>query len=896
MSRRDRPPPLVERLLEAALPDDAASEAAIGDLAEEFTTRAERVGRARNVLWYLRQAGQLSAGALAVGLTRATIHELGGEGAMIRGIRIAGRSLARNPGYTAAFVLTLGLGIGMNTAIFSVVNGVLLAPLPYPDADRIMYVRHPAQAAGIGNLSFSFLEVEDLRQARTMDEFVEYGDWTFTVIGEQEPHRAVGGLVTSNYFEVLGLQPRAGRVLGPQDDEDGAEPAMVLTYDYWTRVFGADESIIGETLRLTAFSSPKATRIVGVLEPGTHYTGTRRQDFFVNYATNDHYQSATMEDARNHRMTDVFARLAPGQTPEAAVAELEAIHTGMMQEYPDAYPERFGFGITAARWQDELTREARPTFLILMGTVALVLLLACANVANLTLTRLVRRERELAVRAALGAGKARLRRQLLTENLLLSTAGAALGLVIAVLGLDLLVQYATRFTVRTGEIGIDVPVLLFTIGVAVGVALLLAWAPSLPGAGGLGNAAAAAGSARGVVGISKKHVQQGLVVSQLALSFTLLIGAGLMVRSLVNLTAVDTGIETENVVVMQAPNTSGLNPQENLVLLDQVLDELRDQDGVLTVAHASRAPWDPNTSLLNLTFRYEGGDDEGITSPMAQQNAVSPLYFSTAGISIVQGRAFMPDDDMNGDTIAIINQSLARDLFGPGVDPINRRLQQQNFNGSWGPWLRVVGVAEDTREYGVSLANAHTLYRPAAQTFSGPAILVKATGEPGAIAARVREAVRRADADRPLDQVSSLEALRDENIAPERLNATLFTSFAVLALLIAAVGVLGVLAFTVSQRTQEFGVRMALGAQQGQVLQMVLREGVVLAVGALIVGGGAALFLSRFLVGLLYEVEATDPTTYGAVGAVLCAVALLAAYVPARRATQVDPMQALRSE
>jgi predicted permease len=815
---------------------------------------------------------------------------------MLRAIRLAARSLARNPGYTAAFILTLGLGIGMNTAIFSVVNGVLLAPLPYPDADRIMYVRHPAQSAGIANLSFSFLEVDDLRKARTIDAFVEYGDWTFTVVGEQEPHRAVGGLVTSNYFGVLGLQPLAGRTLGPQDDEDGAEPAMVLTYDYWTRVFGADESIIGENVRLLAFSQPKTTRIVGVLEPGTHYTGTRRQDFFVNYATNDHYQSATMEDARNHRMTDVFARLAPGQSPEAAVAELESLHSAMMGEYPDAYPERFGFGISAARWQDELTREARPTFMILMGTVGLVLLLACANVANLTLTRLVRRERELAVRAALGAGRSRLRRQLLTENLVLSLTGAALGLIVAILGLDLLVQYANRFTVRTGEIGIDIPVLLFTVGVAVGVALLLAWAPSLPGAGGLGNASAAAGSARGVVGISKKHVQRGLVVSQLALSFTLLIGAGLMVRSLVNLTQVDTGIAYENVVVMEAPNTTGLAGPENLLLLDQVLDDLRQQPGVMTVAHASRSPWDPNTNLLNITFRLEGGDDEGMTSPMAQQNAVSPLYFSTAGISIVQGRAFMPTDDVSGDTVAIINQSLARDLFGPGIDPIDRRMQQQNFNGTWGPMLRVVGVAADTREYGVSLANTHTIYRPSAQAFSGPTILVKSTGEPGEIANRVREAVRRLDADRPLDRVTTLGALRDDNIAPERLNATLFTSFAVLALLIAAIGVLGVLAFTVTQRTQEFGVRMALGAQQGQVLRMVLREGALLAIGALIVGGVAAAFLSRFLVGLLFEVEATDPLTYAGVGVVLCVVALAAAYFPARRATLVDPMEALRSE
>ncbi|MDX1494829.1 MAG: ABC transporter permease, partial [Longimicrobiales bacterium] len=334
---------------------------------------------------------------------------------MLKKLRITVRSLMRAPGYTAAFILTLGLGIGLNTAIFSVIHGVLLAPLPYPDADRILYVQQPARAAGVDNVSFSFEEVQDYREAaRTMDEFVEYGDWTFTVVGEDEPHRAVGGLVTANYFEVLAMRPQLGRTLDAQDDGDGAEPVMVLTHDYWTRVFGADPDVIGRTVRLYAFSAPTITRIVGVLEPGTHYTGTRTQDFFVNYATNSHYQSATMEDDRTHRMTDVFARLRPTQTPEAAQAELQAINASMHREHPGAYPEHLELGIRATPWQDELTREARPTLLVLMGTVALVLLLACANVANLTLTRIVRRERELTVRAALGAGRARLRRELLT--------------------------------------------------------------------------------------------------------------------------------------------------------------------------------------------------------------------------------------------------------------------------------------------------------------------------------------------------------------------------------------------------------------------------------------------------------------------------------------------------
>lgn len=814
---------------------------------------------------------------------------------MIRNLRHTVRSLMRAPGYTTAFVLTLGLGIGLNTAIFSVINGVLLSPLPYPDADRIMYVQQPALQAGVENVSFSFQEVQGYReQTRTLDQFVEYGDWTFTVVGDDDPHRAVGGLVTSNYFEVLALNPAVGRALGPQDDGDGAEPVVVLTHDYWTRVFGADPDVIDRTVRLYAFSAPTVTRIVGVLEPGTHYTGTRTQDFFVNYATNDHYLSATMQDARAHRMTDVFARLRPGQSPEAAQSELASLNMAMQEEFPEAYPDHLGISIRASLWQDELTKEARPTLLVLMGTVALVLLLACANVANLTLTRIVRRERELTVRAALGAGRSRLRNQLLLENLVLSLGGAALGLALAVFGIELLVEYANRFTVRTGEIGIDLPVLSFTVSVAVTVAVLLAWAPGLPGVQGLGNAAGAAGGARGSVGLPKKHVQRALVVSQLALSFTLLIGAALMVRSLINLTEVDTGIAYENVVAMQAPNTTGTPADENLLLMDQVLEQIEDFPGVRSAAHASRAPFQPVT-LTQRNFRVEGLAEDGIASPMGQVNLVSTSYFETVGVPMVRGRTFRDTDVGDTEDVLIINERMAQDLFG-SEDPINRRIAQQQFNGQWGEWGRVVGIAANTREYGLSLSGAHTIYVPAAQSAAGAAIIVATSGEAGPLSRRVTEIVQGMNGDRPVDNVTTLTDLRTEDIAAQRLNAALFSAFAVLALLIAAIGVLGVLAFAVSQRTREFGVRMALGAEQRQVLGMVMREGALLAAGALVVGVFAAASLSRFLVELLFEVSATDPVTYVGVGALLATVAVLAAYVPARRATRVDPMEALRSE
>ena len=836
------------------------------------------------------------AGGSGRGPDAGTALTIEREGTMLKDVRFALRSLRRTPGYAVAFVLTLGLGIGLNTAIFSVVNGVLLAPLPYKDADRILYLRQPALATGVDNMSFSFVEVADLRgAARTVDEFVEYGDWTFNVVPDEgDPHRAVGGLVTSNYFNVLGVRPALGRALGPQDDGEGAEPAMVLTHDYWTRAFGADPDVLGQTLKLYAFSAPKTARIVGVLEPGTHYTGSRRQDFFVNYATNDHYLGAAMQDDRRHRMTDVFARVAPGQTVDAATAELTSIAAALRQEHPDAYPDRLGMTLAVSPWQEELTKGARSTFLVLMGTVGLVLLLACANVANLTLSRLVTRERELAVRAALGASRRKLRNQLLTENMALALAGASLGLLMAVFGLDLLVQYANRFTVRTGEIGVDGAVLAFTVAVAVGVALLLAWAPSLPGLQGLVSASGAAGSARGVAGLSRRHVQRGLVVSQLALSFLLLIGAGLLVRSLVNLTQVDAGFDWENVVALEAPHITGLSNDEDRLIMEQVTDEVRLYPGVQAVAYASQVPFRP-ANLFSMTFRVEGGDDEGRQSPMAVVNTVSPTYFMALGIPLLRGRTFEPMDDTTSVPVAILNERMAQDLFG-SEEPLGRRIAQQQFDGSWGPWLTVVGIAADTRDRGLAQAGVHTLYRPSGQSFPGSSIIVRTAGGVGSLPATVAEAIHRLDPDRPVDQVSTLADLRSEDIAPERLNATLFSAFALLALVIAAVGVLAVLAFTVSQRTREFGVRMALGAQEGQVLGLVIREGALMAAGALGLGALAAVFLSRFLAGLLFQVDAVDPVTYVGVGVMLGVVAVFAAYLPARRATRVDPMVALRSE
>jgi predicted permease len=793
----------------------------------------------------------------------------------------AARSLRRSPGYAAAFILTLGLGIGINAAIFSVVDGVLLSPLPHADADRILYLKQPARGAGVDNVTFSFIEIDDYRaQSTLVDELVEYGDWTFSVVGEGEPHRAVGGLVTPNYFEVLGLVPAHGRSLLVEDAEQGAEPVMVLTHDYWNRAFGADPEALGRTIQLGG----RTTRIVGVLEPGSHYTGSRRVDFFVNYATNDHYQGAAMRDSRTHRMTDVFARMVPGATPEAARSELTGIMRRLHQEYGDAYPADLQYGLEVSLWKDELTRDARSTFVLLMATVGLVLILACANVANLTLTRLIRKEHELATRAALGATTSVLRRRLLAENLVLSVLGAGLGLALAYLGLDLLVDYAGRLTVRTGEIGIDLGVLSFAVVVATGISVVLAWLPGMPLAprsGGIGT------GGRTTASVGRKRLQQALVVSQLSLSFALLIGAGLLVRSLLRLQSVDAGFDPENVVTLESPdffsNATSLTVDERRALWTDVIERVERYPGVRNASVANWAPLSSNAfGPVNWEFRVEGREDAMAGSRSeARFNVVSPAYVMT--------------DEPDGEPVAVLNQSMARQFF-PDTDAVGQRISWRFGSGDFNPWYRVVGVVGDTRDYGLDRSGLGVLYVSMSQNAPGSTLMVRTSGAVGPLAQFVKEAIREHDPDRIVDNIASLAELKADSIAPERLNATLFGAFALLALLIAAVGVLGVLAFSVSQRTREFGIRLAVGADRGRVLRMVLREGVILVATALLVGGLGALFLSNFLAGLLYEIEPADPLSFGVAGLVLASVAVLAAYLPARRATRVNPVDALRAE
>ena len=816
---------------------------------------------------------------------------------MINDIRIALRGLTRVPGFALAFILTLGLGIGANTAIFSVINGVLLRPLPYPEADRIMRLRQPQVAAGVEDSGFSFPEIADYRlHSKSIDQFVEFGDWTFNVLGRGEPHRANGGLVTANFFPMLGAQPLLGRMLVPEDQLKGAPPVAVLTYEYWQRVFGSDPSVVGQMLDLTA----KKAQIVGVLKPGAHYATTKKQDFYVNYAANDHYMGSSMQNEWPHRMTTVYARLAPGATPERAQAELRTITAALHEAHPLAYPKSRGFDIVVTPWKDELTAKAKPTLMILLVTTLCVLVIACANVANLTLTRLVQRERELSVRAALGAGMSLLRRQLLAENLVLSIFGGVLGLGLAFAGLNLLITYTARFTNRTGEIALDWRVLLFTISVAVGVALLFAWAPRMHFANDPARAMMSGG--RSTSSIGRRRAQRLLVVSQLAASFALLIGAGLLMRTLMSLYAVNPGFDLSNVLSLRASDFANNTIDRQRQFTTDMIERVKGEAAVKNAAVASTAPLAAWTSQ-QLEFRIDGADADAVGSgPRTVQRLVSGSYFATIGTPLKAGRTFQETDTPKSQRVTILTESMAKYYF-KNDNPIGRYISQKNTDFrtgavSWSKPMEIVGVVADSRADGIDQAPLHTMFLPDTQSQFGPpsTLLVRTAGVPANLAPRMIETIRALDPNRPIDQVQTLEEIRDETIAPQRLNATLIGLFALLALVIATVGVAGVLAFQVSQRTNELGIRLALGAERQAILRMILGEGAWMAAAGLVAGGLLAIPLSSMLSGLLFGVQPVDVPTIAGSAALLLVVALVAAWIPAKRATDVDPMIALRSE
>ena len=808
-------------------------------------------------------------------------------------LRFAVRSLLRARGFAIAVVLTLGLGIGANTAIFSVVRGVLLKPLPHKDGDRLMYLRQSVEGGGGEDIAFSVPEIEDFRTAsKTLGGIAEYSPMTFTLVEADQATRIDVGLVTGNFFSVMGLAPVAGRAFTAQDDGPTAAPVMMLTHEYWMSHFGGDPAIVGKELRVNGRGVP----VVGVLQPAPSFP--QKMHALMNMVNSEHHISATMVTGRTHRMTQMIARLAPDATVETARAEVATIRSRVQKDFPEAYDAASGYKVTLTPFKEVLGQEARTTLFLLMGAAAFVLVIACANVANLTLMRGVRREHELTVRAALGAGTGGLRRLLLVENLILAFLGGVLGLLVAYAGVGMLTRFAERVSARANEIAVDGVVLSFTLLLSVLVAVLLSYAPKLAREGDLGVALTSGGK-RGGGGVKRKRLQQTLVVVQLAVSVILLTGAGLLVRTMQQLSQVDDGLNGENVLTMEVPFDFGGTPDATAkALYAQMQNELQTIPGVSQVGFGSTIPL--RTAGFQLEIKAENRPvAPGEPMPRAEFRTASPDYFEASGIPIIKGRAITSTDREGGARVVVINEALAQRLF-PGQDPIGRRLAWTGEGLKFIPvspdWRTIVGVSGNTKDGGLDTEATPAVFMPFVQeVFPSGGLVIRAKADAAALAGAATKIVRGIVPQNPIERVLTVDQIRDESVGPRRLNALLVGSFGLLALVIAAIGIAAVLAFSVVARVNEIGIRMSLGATGGRIQRMVIGEGGTLVAIGLTLGVIGALVLSRLMQGLLYGVPSYDPLTVVAVVLLMALIGLVACWVPALRAARIDPATAIRA-
>ncbi len=809
--------------------------------------------------------------------------------------RYALRSLARVKGLALTVIVTLALGIGANAAIFSVVRGVLLRPLANDDEERLIYIRQTARGIGADNAAFSVPEIEDLR-ARTRS-FTAFGDFStidFTMIGLGEPRVVRAGVVGGSYFQVMGLRPVRGRLLGPADDGPNAAGAVVLTHRFWTTAFASDESIIGQSVRL----GDRSATVVGVVEPSVPYPA--ETEIIANVVTSPHHLDATMVHGRVHRMTELFGRLAPGATLESAIAELRTVHRGIVREHPEAYPASADFQVEARRLRDQITAPARTVLLVLLAASALVFVIACSNVANLILARTVRREGELALRAALGASTGALRRTLLAESLVLCGAGALLGVLLARPMVAVLAQYASRFSVRALDVTVDATLLWVGVSLALVAAVLLAFVPRLPSAESSKGLGLSSGSVRLTSGTNRRL--RAFAVTQIAASFVLLAGAGMLLTTLLALQGAQTAFDTRNVLALNVPIISySRPPEQTTAFYNEVLRRIGELPGVERVAVGTIVPWrDAGTFGPGFQFTAEGyARASGEEDPRARFRTISPGFFDALGVPLLEGRDFTAADRRDGEKVVIVSQSLAQRMFPQG-QALNRRLMWSDpvmqFVGISTEPRRIVGVVPDVDDENIVPGPALTVYHPFEQEIGGGRLFVHARTDPYALVQPVTRIIRELASDQPVEGAATLDDIRAEVLAPDRLNALVFGVFAGVALLIAVVGVAGVLAFSVSARTREFGIRLAIGSAPRHLLGQVLGEGALIAAIGIASGAVGGLVLARLVGAWVSEIRYPGAGPILGAALLLVAAAVLASLMPAARASRVDVMQALRTE
>ena len=817
---------------------------------------------------------------------------------LIADLKYGARALFKHPGYALLAVLTLGLGIGANTAIFSVINGVLLKPLPYEHGDRLVVVQQSRPLSGQPQVGVAIAEYFDYRERGkdVFDGLVEYHQMNFDLINRGEPDRVNTGVVSHNFFDLLGIRPILGRTFVAADDVRDAEAVLILSHSYWRTKFGGDPNIVGQVFEM----NDRPHRVIGVLPNVPHYP--QENDVYMPVLACPFRAAGERQMAQNRRAfgaLNVFGRLKDGATPEQAASAVGAICHTFTQDNKQVYrPETSGFRATTVPVREALTSGARELLLILLGITGLILLIACANVANLTLARMLGRDRELAMRAALGAGRGRLVRQLLTESTLLAVIGGAIGIGFAWITIDMLTTFVGRFTSRTGEITLDPMVLVFTLGISVITGVLFGTLPALGSRVDLVSALKQGGGQAGS-GAGSKRMQGALIVAQVAVSVMLLVGAGLLLASFYRLQRVETGYRSEGVLSAQIFGNFSRYPNitELKKLYLPVIERLQAQPGVNAVAITNAVPLGggaPGTTRFEIEGRVV---DDPERRPTTDVRVASPQYFATIGVPVISGRVFNDLDNEESQKVVVINKSMTR--HWDGADPIGSRIRPI-FGGPNPPqdWYTVIGIVGDVRQFGLARDMVAQLYLPLRQSLGGFAgqVLVRTAGDPASFGNLVRTTVHSVDPNQPVENVQTLDDLRSEALAAPRLTATLLGIFAALALLVTLAGIGGVIATSVQQRTKEFGLRMALGARRDAVLVMVVRQGLTLVVIGLLIGVAGALAAGRVLSSYLYQTAPRDPIIFIAVAAVFVVAGIVACLIPARRATTVDPLIALRAE
>ena len=812
---------------------------------------------------------------------------------LLTDFRYALRSLVHARGLTVTVILTLALGIGANAAIFSVVRGVLLRPLVNDDEEKLIYIRQTAIGRKSENANWSVPEINDFKsRVKTISEFGDFSTIEFTLVGLGEPRVVRAGVVGGSFFRVMGLQPIRGRLIDATDDGPDKPSVTVLTHRFWSTSLNSDEKVLGKQIKL----GDRASTIIGVLEPTVPYP--TETELMSNVVTSSHHMSATMQDGRVHRMTELFGRLASGATLDQARAELQATHGAMVSEHREAYPVSDDFGITAVQLRDQIIAPARTVLLVLLAASALIFVIACSNVANLILARSVRREGELAIRAALGASAGALRRTLLTESVVLCGAGALLGVVIARPMVAVLARYASRFSVRALDLTVDSTLLWVGVALAIASAVLLAFVPRLPSTDAANGFGLSNGSVRITSGTNQRL--RLFAVTQIAASFLLLAGAGALLATLVALQQQKTGVNLRNVLAVHVPLNFERPPEQTLPLYREAVRQISQLPGVQQVAIGTIVPWREAGAFFDAQFTVEGyAKANGEDDPRASFRTISPGFFAALGVPIIAGRDFNADDRSDSEKVVIISESVAKRMFN-SQDAVNRKMMWTDpvmkFIGISTGGRRIVGIAADLDDENIVPGAKLTVYHPVEQEFGGQRLFVHASTDPYTLVTPITKIIRGINAEQPVEQAATLEDVRAEVLAPNRLNTLVFGGFAVVALTIAIVGVAGVLAFSVSARMREFGVRLAIGSTPRELLARILREGAVIAAAGIVTGVIGGFALLRFAGGFLGNIEVPGALPLAGAAVVLIVAAVAASLMPAARASRVDVMQALRTE